>query len=368
MTKQAQTPSKNKGISYFAQMLTPGQIFRTYRKKKKVLLVDISEETKIPLEQLKRIENDDYSEVNDQVYMRGFVKNYSDYLGLDTEKMLAIYRRTVASQTELKRKEKGGKMSMQKRLLKALQKVNPKFKFELTPTTLISGVFTLVVLIILVYLGVQLYNFQQPPDLTVLSPLNNTVVDSDKVELTGKTEPLSVVEVNEEIVSIDTEGNFSAQVKVSEGVNTIVVRSYKNNNKDRANVIALNVTFELPAEESDGGDGSGDGSDAGTNGDGGGSDGSSDGTESSKSTVQIRIQGAPTWITLNVDGRQEIAQVLGEGETGAYEFTDSFSMVTGKPETTTVLVDGESRQISVNYSTGSSTLSCQRVGGSVRCE
>lgn len=65
--------------------------------------------------------------------------------------------------------------------------------------------------------------------LTVNSPLDNLLLDSNEATVSGQTEPKAVVavigEVNEELVEADNQGLFSTQIKLILGINQIKIIS-----------------------------------------------------------------------------------------------------------------------------------------------
>lgn len=74
-----------------------------------------------------------------------------------------------------------------------------------------------------------------PPVLSVTSPANNLVTNSKTVTVSGKTSDATsgikkvTVKLNsgsESTVTVDSSGNFSKSITLSEGANTIVVTSY----------------------------------------------------------------------------------------------------------------------------------------------
>ena len=65
-------------------MKTVGSILKEARTARNITLAQTEEATKIRLKFLKAIESDDYSGLPSLSYAKGFVKNYSEYLGLDS--------------------------------------------------------------------------------------------------------------------------------------------------------------------------------------------------------------------------------------------------------------------------------------------
>ncbi|NWF56254.1 MAG: helix-turn-helix domain-containing protein, partial [Syntrophaceae bacterium] len=76
---------------------TVGLFLRKEREKKNVSLDAVAKVTRITRENLAALENDDFQFISAPVFVRGFLRNYANYLGLDPKEVIARYD----SQTEL---------------------------------------------------------------------------------------------------------------------------------------------------------------------------------------------------------------------------------------------------------------------------
>ena len=65
-----------------------GDILRAKRQEKKISISDISAETKINKKYLQALEDNNYLLIPSQVFAKGFLKAYSNFLGLDTKELL----------------------------------------------------------------------------------------------------------------------------------------------------------------------------------------------------------------------------------------------------------------------------------------
>jgi cytoskeleton protein RodZ len=68
-----------------------GHLLQEAREQKQINLEDAEQELKIRQKFLVALENDQRNHVLDPIYMRGFLKNYARYLGLDTAEIMRIY-------------------------------------------------------------------------------------------------------------------------------------------------------------------------------------------------------------------------------------------------------------------------------------
>jgi len=68
-----------------------GEFLKSEREKRGLTIEQTSSATKIGLKILKQLEADKYSELPALPFVRGFVRNYGKFLGLDGEKLLQEY-------------------------------------------------------------------------------------------------------------------------------------------------------------------------------------------------------------------------------------------------------------------------------------
>ncbi|MBT4792962.1 MAG: hypothetical protein HON90_15405 [Halobacteriovoraceae bacterium] len=73
---------------------TIGTILKNQRKKKKISLDEIAESTKININILKALEADDFKNLPNKTYIRGFVINYAKTIGLDVNEARASLENT----------------------------------------------------------------------------------------------------------------------------------------------------------------------------------------------------------------------------------------------------------------------------------
>jgi cytoskeletal protein RodZ len=68
-----------------------GEILRQAREDKGLSLAQVEEEIKIRSTYLQALEESDFERLPAPVYVKGFLRNYASFLGLDAEEMLALY-------------------------------------------------------------------------------------------------------------------------------------------------------------------------------------------------------------------------------------------------------------------------------------
>ncbi len=70
------------------------------RQQKNISLAEASEATKIQEKYLTAMEEGNWEIIPGEVYLRGFLKSYADYLGVDSQELLADYKQQKAEETK----------------------------------------------------------------------------------------------------------------------------------------------------------------------------------------------------------------------------------------------------------------------------
>ncbi len=192
-------------------MRTIGQILKETREAKLYTLEDIEKHTKIRKELLKALEEDDFEKLPPTTFIQGFIKNYGKFLGLDTEKLLAIFRRGFEARLH------------PPVVLESFSNPINKSKFNITPYRVVVAAVALVIIGFFVYLWIEYRQFVGAPSLQVSSPQDQQTVDIPSVAVEGQTEPEVKVAINNQQVGVGSDGKFHEEIKLSSSINTIII-------------------------------------------------------------------------------------------------------------------------------------------------
>ena len=77
---------------------SPGAILRRCREFHEITLEEASETTKIGVSYLKALEEDRISDFANQAYLKGFLRIYATYLGLNSEDIARMYGKLFGAQ------------------------------------------------------------------------------------------------------------------------------------------------------------------------------------------------------------------------------------------------------------------------------
>jgi len=193
-------------------MLKLGDRLFEERQRKGLTLEEVADATKIRKEFLLAIEKSDYSKLPSVAYAQGFVRNYVKFLKLNEKKMLALFKREIDTNKELK--VLPDSLSGQTDI--------PIKRMKMKRTAVLAF---LILLILLGYIIFQYRYAVISPPLELSSPLENAKISSDTVIVSGKTEPNATVFINNESASVDQKGNFRKEITVFPGKMTINISS-----------------------------------------------------------------------------------------------------------------------------------------------
>lgn len=192
-------------------METAGNLLITRRKAKRISLKKAARDLRIKTEHLQALENSQWQTLPEPIFVKGFIKSYAQYLNLDPDHLLALYRREY---DEANYSPKASPLEGRKR-------------FMLTPKRLLSFAFIFAIIIFIIYVSLQYFSILSAPKLEVTSPPNDFATNVPYVIVSGKVEKETTVAIGGEFVAVDSEGNFSYQLTLVEGKNVVEIIAAK---------------------------------------------------------------------------------------------------------------------------------------------
>lgn len=192
---------------------------KSVRDAKQLTLDQLSRKTNIAVMHLKAIEACDFDALPEgDIYRKHFVRRYAEALGVDADSYLSQFveeeRQVPPSQQEIRER---------RREMKTL--------LSNVPATLRRCAAAVAVLVFVSYLGFQVKRIVQPPQLTLLSPVDGMVSQAEEVVVKGATEREARVTVNGEEIQNSEEGTFEQSIVLTPGLNTITVTAQKKHGK-----------------------------------------------------------------------------------------------------------------------------------------
>jgi transcriptional regulator with XRE-family HTH domain len=215
------------------QSLTLGEKLRKLRGEMHVPLTEVARSTRIRVRYLELLEEGEYEKLPADVYVRGFLRNYARFLGVDESALLKLYERERNIQSNLGNVKE----------VKTSSFNLPATGVVITARMLTFGVAVLLLGGVCVYLYQEFSRFAAEPELVILEPAAGFVSENTEVILRGKTEKGARVSVNGEASFVGSEGEFSEKLTLQPGINTVTVVAINRFEKSKTETLALEARF-----------------------------------------------------------------------------------------------------------------------------
>lgn len=212
-------------------MTTVGKILKKGRKEKGCDISEASEALKIHPRFLKALENGDYSIFAHPLHIKGFLKNYAEFLGLNVPQVLAFWRREY-------------KNASHPIPIRDVTKPLKAPKIAVTPQVAAAVSTFILVIAFLGYLFWQYRSIAGPPSLEVLSPKKDLVVSDPQITLKGTAGPQSCLEINGQKILVGEDGKFSLEYVLSDGTN--ILSFIAENEFGKRTEVTRRVVYEKP--------------------------------------------------------------------------------------------------------------------------
>jgi cytoskeletal protein RodZ len=304
--------------------LTLGEKLKKLRSDKRIALNEISRVTKIRLEYLQCLEDGKYDELPADVYVRGFLKSYGDFLGVDESSLVKLFE-----------KETGIKKNLEKG--KNFGKENSKIKpldisiFIFTPKKIVLSILAILFVGVFFYLYREAGSLSDTPRLIILSPESNSEIDGKSVFVEGKTDKDARVFINDQLVLVSDEGKFRENITLQSGINIIHIKAINKFKKEISESITLQAKYEEEttefATEENANENS---SDQGVL------------NYSDKAVqVELSVDPGPVWVSVETDGNLVFSGTIIFGVIQKFSANDKIVVNSGQANATHVKLNGE---------------------------
>ncbi len=211
-----------------------GQILNQARLEKGLELEEASQELKIQKKFLKALEESNYQPFDSVVHIKGFLRNYSEFLGIKPEELLAFWRREF-NEKEYKSKTK-----------QLPEKPLKQQKTLITPAIVTIGGIIIVTLGFFSYLFLQYRSLTGPPKLEIEYPNDNARISEKYINAQGVADTNTKLFINEQQVNLNENGRFNVPLALSTGLNTII---FTAKNEAGGNREVIRTVFVIPQQE-----------------------------------------------------------------------------------------------------------------------
>lgn len=298
--------------------LTLGERMKKIRNERRLSLAEISKSTKIQVKYLEYIEEGEYLKLPADVYVRGFLRSYAIFMGLNESALIKQYER-----------EKGIHKNIKK--ISDCEKGNSSINFSslvITPKMIVVGVVLFLVVSSFLYLYAQVNNFVSAPRLIIIKPADGSFADGTSTHVTGIAEKDALVFINDQKVLVSENGEFSEDVGLRPGQNMITVKARSKFDKEASQSVTVNANFQNSIGES-GDDELKQLDDAQQIG------------EINPFSAEVYVSQNSAWLSIEVDGEVRYSGVLEPKSAQTFNADKEISITSTKGNETFVKINGK---------------------------
>jgi len=206
-----------------------GEDLEITRKSLNLTLKAIEKKIGVTGYYLAALENGDWELIPGEVYAKNWLKKYVIFLGLDWEEVNKKFE-AETNRLDIWPKQGNQRFGVSKK------------KIVLLPTLLKNIFLVILISLIVLYLGWQIWSLLKPPKVVVLYPQDNFVTYSRKVKILGKVDPGIWVGLNDEELPVDDYGWFKVDINLKTGLNVIKIEAKKS--YGRTNTVYQQIVVE----------------------------------------------------------------------------------------------------------------------------
>lgn len=293
-------------------MRTVGDILKDARLKQNKNLEEVEKTTKIRLSTLRALENGEWDRLPPATFVKGFVRNYGQYLGLNVNELLAFFRREYDERRSPKQLTPEGIRQT---------------RFRVTPTLLVASIISFVLILVGIYLFIQYRSFTGAPLLEISEPKNNLKTSAAEVLVIGRTYADATLKINGQDVQLSPGGTFSVAVALVEGENPLVVTSAnsfgKLSTEKRVVIVEIPQIANVSPPVST----------------------SSAQPKANMVTLTLKIGPQSSWVHVETDGNLSFEGVLVAGSSKTFEAKEVIKLITGNAGSTRASVNGGGEEL-----------------------
>ena len=286
------------------------------REERRLSLNEVSRSTKIQVKYLEYLENGTYLKLPADVYVKGFLRSYAIFMGLNETSLIKQFER-----------EKGIHKNIKKVVDDDSSQAPIKFSnLVITPKAIVVSLILLFVASSFIYLYMEVNNFVSKPRLTIIKPVDGMTVSGTSTHVTGIAEKDALVFINDQPVLVSEKGEFSEDVGLKSGLNVINVNARSKFNKEDTKSVSVNADFQT------------DTSDQAMNN-------VPNQTDQTAAVVpvslEIYVSPNPTWMSIEADGNLVYSGVLLPESVQTFSANEKVSITSGKGSETFVKINGK---------------------------
>jgi len=315
-------------------MLTVGNLLKKAREHSGKPVEEIAQVIRIKPEYLYKIEQNDFAGFTSSTFVKGFIRSYASFLGLDAENIVALFRRQIGEEDVP---------------LKAKKSIARQQGVVISPMAIISISIVVFFIGLFGFLLSQFYKLQQPPALSIVQPSDSIItVDTLSYEIKGLTEENTLMTVNGTQLQLRDDHTFSLLVQLKEGDNSFTFDAWKKNVEGKHATKIVTIIYSakgkvttsgiaLPTQIS---------------------------TPGESHSFILTLSDA-AWIQVVADNTQKAVGIKSKGYKLEFTAKKMVEITTGKPNSSIITMDG--KQVPWKIKNGVGSLVCEVTSDVWKC-
>jgi cytoskeletal protein RodZ len=304
--------------------LTLGERLRKLRSEKRIALNEVSRITKIQVAYLEYLEEGIYEKLPADVYVKGFLRSYADFLGINEQIFIKLYE-----------KEKGIRKNVEESKYPQTKKANSKSinisAFVVTPQKLAVYLITVLIFVGVVYLYREMGSFSDAPRLIVLNPAADARIENNSLSVEGMTEKDAKLFINNQPILVNDDGKFKENLTLQKGVNTINLKAINKFGKETEKAVTIQSD---QADENLKGDENQENAKDGL-------DRESKNGISDEIKLELKVDPGPVWLSVEADGNLVFSGTMLSGAIQSFNANDKIVVSSGRANATYVKFNGK---------------------------
>jgi cytoskeletal protein RodZ len=297
-----------------SKLQTLASILKRRRENLDISLSEAEQATRIRARYIEALEASEYDLLKDDVYTKGYVKNYADFLGLETKPIIKLYEQERAGVREMKRQSRRGDG------VKLGVKPIKSARWVVTPKTFVLLSVVAVVLVVVSYIIWQVIVLSAPPKL-VISQDEARMVSTNFGFVSGKVENGADLYINDSPVLVSADGSFRERIALIEGRNEIKLTATNRLGKSISETYIITAKLEASQPPLDVPTVS-----------------PSPTAQTGTVQVEVRMTEAATWLVVEADGKEIFRGTMLAGTAQTFSAADVLTIATGNAGVTRVVL------------------------------
>jgi|GEM_PF-2724143 len=185
-----------------------GDTIRSLREDLGWTQEELSERSHVDARYIRAFEEYRYQDLPGTLYAKNFLRSIAEACNVNTEKLLDRFQSDERV------------FPFKRAITPPKELATPRFW---TPKKLRALILIVLLFVAIAYVGIELFGLFRAPDLIIFSPQDNIEIQATSVEVKGKIEKGATITINTAPIDVDDEGNFSTQIDLTPGVNTLTI-------------------------------------------------------------------------------------------------------------------------------------------------